>query len=51
LADGQIQGDIKILKDIPVQKAEKSPLADNIVSITLSEEITPDTSYSILSVF
>lgn len=51
ITDGDIQGDIKVFKDLTVQKAQKSPVADNIVSITLSEELVPNTSYSILSVF
>lgn len=51
LSDGNVEGDIKVLKDLNVQKVEKSPIADNIINITLSEELTPDTNYSILSVF
>ncbi len=51
LADDTLEWDIKILKDLSIQKVEKSPIADNIINITLSEELTPNTTYSILSVF
>jgi len=51
IVDGKVEGDMKVLKDISIQKTEKSPVADNVVSITLSEELTPNTSYSVLSVF
>ncbi|NUJ98379.1 hypothetical protein HGA32_00375 [Candidatus Gracilibacteria bacterium] len=51
LADDTLEGDIKVLKDLSIQKVEKSPVAENIINITLSEELTPDTNYSILSVF
>lgn len=51
LADGEITGDIKILRDVVVESAEKDFEAQNIVNIVLAEELKTNSSYSILSIF
>lgn len=51
LISSEITGDIKTLKDIAVEEALKSLDSDKVVNITLAEELAPNNSYSLLSIF
>jgi len=46
-----LTGDIKILKDIKIERAEKDFEASNMVNITLGDELRKNTSYNLLSIF
>jgi len=51
LSDWELTGDIKILKDIKIERAEKDFEASNMVNITLGDELRKNTSYNLLSIF
>lgn len=51
LTSSEITGDVKTLKDVGVEEALKSLDSDKIVNITLAEELAPNSSYSLLSIF
>lgn len=51
LTTSEITGDVKTLKDIAVEGALKSLDSDKVINITLAEDLFPNSSYSLLSIY